>query len=149
MTEFEHATALIYGNLGLLIRGPSGSGKSLLARDLLTHARTSSTFAALVGDDRVHLRVQGGRLIAEPHPRTAGLMEVRYHGIIETHYRKQAVIRMVVDFVPQDSLERMPEEGEFQINIMGLTLPRQILPAGQRVALDLVIRHGEKENMSA
>jgi len=149
MTQFEHATALIYGNLGLLIRGPSGSGKSLLARDLLTHAKTASIFAALVGDDRVHLRVQGGRLIAEPHPRVTGLLEMRYRGIIETDYRKQAVIRMVVDFVPQDSIERMPEKGEFQINIMGLTLPRQILPAGRRVPLDLVIRQDERENMSA
>lgn len=138
MMEYTHATAVLVGTVGVLIRGPSGSGKTLLARDLIDQARTRSILGILVGDDRIGLRVRGGRLIATPHPDIAGLIEVRYRGLVETHFRQAALIRLVVDFVPQQDLDRMPEETEFQIEIMGLTLPCQKFPAGQRVAPDLI-----------
>ena len=48
-----HATAVIYGDYGVLILGPSGSGKSALALALLARARSAGLFAALIGDDRV------------------------------------------------------------------------------------------------
>ena len=48
-----HATAVVYGESGVLILGPSGSGKSALALALLARARDSGLFGALIGDDRV------------------------------------------------------------------------------------------------
>ena len=138
MTETIHGTALVFGTTGLLIRGPSASGKSLLARDLLSQAKALSIHGSLISDDRVKLSVKGGRLIGEAMPQTAGLIEIRNRGIAETRFQKSAIIRLIVDFAPPPDLERMPEEAELQTEIMGLTLPRQMLPAGQRVALDIV-----------
>lgn len=140
MTDYVHATAVLIGTNGVLIRGPSGSGKSLLARDLVTHAHDRSMFGILVGDDRIGLRLRNGQLIASPHPDIAGLIEVHYRGIVETQFRPAALIRLVVDFVPQPDLDRMPDEAEFRTEIMGLSLPCQKLPAGCRIAPDLISR---------
>lgn len=138
MTDYVHATAVLVGTDGVLIRGPSGSGKSLLARSLVAHAHAHSMFGILVGDDRIGLRARGGRLIATPHPEIAGLIEIHYRGLVETQFRAAALIRLVVDFVPQPDLDRMPNEAEFRTEIMGLTLPCQKLPAGRMIAPDLI-----------
>jgi len=138
MTGTCHATALIVGTAGILIRGPSGSGKSLLARDLLVHARTTARFAALVGDDRIRLQPLHGRLIAHGLPQTAGAIEMRGRGVETLQYRNAAVIRLVIDFVPLSTLERMPEETEFTTEIMGISVARQPLAAARRAPLDLI-----------
>ena len=73
-----HASAVLVGARAVLIRGPSGSGKSRLALELLEAARTGSLrFARLVADDRVHLEAPGGRLLVRPAEALAGLIEVR------------------------------------------------------------------------
>ena len=51
-----HATAVIHGDSGVLILGPSGSGKSALALALIARASDAGLFGALVGDDRVYVR---------------------------------------------------------------------------------------------
>jgi hypothetical protein len=56
-----HASAVLVGHRGILIRGPSGSGKSRLALALLQSA--GAGFARLVGDDRIHLEAVHGRLL--------------------------------------------------------------------------------------
>ena len=66
----------------MLIRGPSGSGKSGLALTLLALAGHRGLFAALIGDDRVHLRVNGRRILASGAPNVRGLIERRGHGIV-------------------------------------------------------------------
>lgn len=71
---------------GVLIEGPSGSGKSSLALALIDRG------AALVGDDGVVLTVQAGQLWAAPHPHTAGLLEVRNLGIL--HWPALAAVRI-------------------------------------------------------
>ena len=59
-----HASAVLVGARAVLIRGPSGAGKSRLAFELIEAARNGALrFAKLVGDDRVHLEVAGGRLL--------------------------------------------------------------------------------------
>ena len=47
-----HASALVVGEAGVLIRGPSGSGKSSLALALLALADNRRSFVRLIGDDR-------------------------------------------------------------------------------------------------
>jgi len=70
-----HANCLVIGDSGILIRGPSGSGKSMLSLRLLDLAKQNGHFARLVGDDRILLRAIGGRLLAEGHPLIAGQIE--------------------------------------------------------------------------
>ena len=59
--ETIHATCIAVGGRAVLLRGPSGSGKSDLALRCLTLAPTPLTplAAQLVADDRVVLRREG------------------------------------------------------------------------------------------
>ena len=51
-----HAAAVLVGARAVLIRGPSGVGKSRLALQLIQAADAGTLrFTRLVGDDRVHL----------------------------------------------------------------------------------------------
>lgn len=139
MSTVIHATALVYGSGGLLLRGPSGAGKSLLFRDLFDHAAGRGHFAALVGDDRVHLDAAQDRLIARPVAPIAGLAEMRGLGPVPFAALDASVIRLVVDFVPHEDLERLPEEAELWTEIMGLRIHRQPVPGGGRPSPDLIL----------
>ena len=77
-----HATAVIFGEDGVLILGPTGAGKSALALALLARARATNRFAALVGDDRVWAHAVAGRLVVRGAPATAGLVERRMSGLV-------------------------------------------------------------------
>jgi len=59
-----HASAVVVGEVGVVIRGPSDSGKSALALALLAVARERRLFAALIGDDRVSIAIEAGRVLA-------------------------------------------------------------------------------------
>lgn len=121
MPENVHATGLVLGGRGVLLRGPSGSGKSLLALDLI-EARQ----AVLVGDDRLDLTIADGALhMAVPEP-LAGLIELRGRGIVGRPYRPVARVDLVIDLV--DALTRMPEAAEFSCTLLGLSLPRCPVP---------------------
>ncbi len=64
-----HASTVSLGGCGLLILGPSGTGKSALALRLLTRG------ALLVADDRTELARVDDRLVARCPPALAGLIE--------------------------------------------------------------------------
>ena len=77
-----HASAVLVGARAVLIRGPSGSGKSRLAVALIHGGGSDAlAFTRLVGDDRVHLEALHGRLLVRPAETLAGLLEVRRLGI--------------------------------------------------------------------
>jgi serine kinase of HPr protein (carbohydrate metabolism regulator) len=93
-----HATAVLAGPTAVLIRGPSGSGKSQLALDLLEAGRTGRLpFARLVGDDRVLLEAAHDRLLVRPAPGLEGLIEVRGAGLLRVPFEPLAVVGLVVD----------------------------------------------------
>lgn len=73
----HQATCVMIGGRAVLIEGKPGSGKSSLALALIDRG------AVLVGDDGVMLEVAGETLLASPHPRIAGKLEVRNLGIVE------------------------------------------------------------------
>lgn len=126
-----HATAVVIGETGVLIRGASGTGKSSLAFALVETARQSGLYAAFVADDRVALSHVKGRLIARCPETIAGLAERRGRGIEGVDHVPAAVIRLIADLVDADAVARLPEIGEEKDEIEGVTLPRQAIPARQ------------------
>src|SRR6202012_5111245 len=77
-----HASAVKVGERAVLIRGPSGSGKSRLAFELILAGRSGQLPpAVLVGDDRVRLDTADGELLVRAIPELAGLIEIRGLGI--------------------------------------------------------------------
>jgi len=118
-----HATAVLVGAKAILIRGPSGSGKSHLALRLLQ----SLSFARLIGDDRVHLQATHGRLLVRPAKELAGLLEVRGLGIRRLPFEALAVAGLILDLAAHT--ERMPAPAQTQIELSGVSLPRLGLPA--------------------
>src|SRR5262245_16850384 len=124
-----HATAVLVGPRAVLIRGPSGSGKSRLALALLQAAEAGRlAFARLVSDDRTRLEATGGRLLARTVPELAGLIEVRGVGIAQTPYEPAAVVGTVIDLGAD--LARLPEPDEQTTTIEGILLPRLAVAAG-------------------
>jgi HPr kinase/phosphorylase len=122
-----HATGIVLGGIGLMLRGPSGSGKSLLALALLDEWQLRGRESALVADDRLDLSVENGALSMAAPPQIAGLIELRGRGIVQLPFIQQAEVRLVVDIVP--TLERMVEEVALQTSVMGVTLARCPVPS--------------------
>lgn len=132
MSESVHATAVLAGAHGVLIRGPSGSGKSMLAAALIGRG------AWLVADDRVHLSACHGRLLATASGAIAGRLELRGRGILTVPHERSAVIRLIVDCVAETGLERLPDSSHMSAALLGITLPRQVVPAASDAAVILV-----------
>jgi len=125
MTEAQasvHATAVLVGAKAVLVRGPSGSGKSQLALRLLQ----SLSFARLIGDDRVYLQAANGRLLVRPAKELAGMLEVRGLGIRRLPFESVAVVGLVLDLATH--AERMPGPSATQTELAGVLLPRLGLP---------------------
>jgi HPr kinase/phosphorylase len=123
-----HASAVLVGNRAVLIRGPSGSGKSRLAFDLILAGRSGQIAPALlVGDDRVHLEQREGRLIVRPAGKLAGLIEIRGLGIRRCDFAGEAMVGWVVDLNAADAA-RMPAPEALLTHINGVELPR--IPVG-------------------
>jgi HPr kinase/phosphorylase len=132
MSETVHATAVIVGSDGVLIRGESGTGKSALALALIERG------GRLVADDRITLTVCHDRLVASAPQATLGMIELRGRGVIKVAHERAGVIRLVADIVAEEGLERMPEEHQLSATIAGIELPRQPVPAATDQALRLV-----------
>jgi serine kinase of HPr protein (carbohydrate metabolism regulator) len=123
-----HASAVLVGNRAVLIRGPSGSGKSRLAFDLILAGRSGQIApATLIGDDRVHLGAREGQLIVKPAPALAGLIEIRGLGIRRCDFAKEAVVGLLVDLEAADAA-RLPPPQALTAQISGIMIPR--IPLG-------------------
>ena len=125
-----HASAVLVGNRAVLIRGPSGSGKSHLAFDLILAGRSGQLpTAVLIGDDRVHLDTAGEQLWVRPARELAGLIEIRGLGIRRCDFASEAVVGLVVDLAAADA-DRLPSAEALQTRLNGVLLPR--IPVGTR-----------------
>jgi serine kinase of HPr protein (carbohydrate metabolism regulator) len=133
-----HASAVLVGNRAVLILGPSGSGKSRLAFDLILAGRAGQIAPVLlVGDDRVHLLASKNELIVRPAPPLAGLIEIRGLGIRRCEFAHEAVVGLVVDLDSADA-GRLPLPETLAIELEGIKIPR--IPVGRGFAgLPLVI----------
>ena len=128
-TGAVHASAVLVGDRAVLIRGPSGSGKSRLAFDLILAGRTGQIPPAiLVGDDRVHLDTSAENLMVRPAPELAGLIEIRGLGIRRIDHASEATVGLVVDLDAADA-ERLPAAESLKTCILGVEIPR--IPVGR------------------
>ncbi|HEX8663654.1 MAG TPA: serine/threonine protein kinase [Beijerinckiaceae bacterium] len=120
-----HATCVVIGEAGVLIRGPSGSGKSHLARELLAAAEAAGRFTRLVSDDRTAVDARHGRLVARSVAAIEGRIEIRGVGIVARPFEDAAVVRLVVD-CGETLGERHPGESERTAEVEGVRLPRLV-----------------------
>ena len=109
MSTQIHATCVVLDGAGVLICGPSGSGKSDLALRLIDGG------ACLVADDRVDMVDDGGVLVASAPANLAGMIEVRGLGIICMAHDRAAPVRCVIDLTDHDDIERLPPPRSMEI----------------------------------
>ena len=116
-----HGSGVVADGTGILLRGPSGSGKSILALLLIEELE-----GRLVADDRLDLVREGDEIMMSAPGTIAGVIELRGRGIIHLPHVQRAAVHLIVDLVPE--LIRMPEETSFVTDLMGVTLPRCPVP---------------------
>lgn len=122
-----HASAVVVGDRGIVIRGASGSGKSSLALGLIDDPRLE---AKLLADDRVVLDDGPGLLIGRAPRRLKGLLEVRGIGIVRMANIDEAKIELVVDLLRSEECLRHPEPRERSVTLLGHSVSRLTLPIG-------------------
>lgn len=98
-----HATLVEYRTYGILLMGPSGSGKSDLAFRLIEKG------GLLVADDQVLIEYQDGRLTGYPPESLQGLLEVRGIRIIKLPHHEFFPVHFVIELVREPSYDRLPE----------------------------------------
>lgn len=125
----HHATALVLGERGIMIEGGSGSGKTLLALQMLSHASSHGVFSCLVADDQLLLSVRSGRLLAHAPSPIAGLAEARGVGPSPVAFLPHAVIDLVARLVESGEAPRFYDD-EVVVR-EGVTLPSLDLPRSQ------------------
>lgn len=109
-----HAACVAVAGRGVLILGPSGSGKSDLVLRLVDEG------AWLVGDDQLLVIDTPDGVLARPAPALAGLLEVRGIGVMPIRrLRDQVLLDLAVELgVPA---ERVPEPRRY--HVAGRALP--------------------------
>lgn len=123
-----HGTCVDIGGAGVILSGPSGSGKSDLALRLIDAG------ARLVADDQIELRIVRDRLVASPPASIAGLLEVRGIGIVRVEHATDVWVRLLVELVQPALIERMPEPGQHR-RLAGISVPTVALAAFEASAV--------------
>ncbi len=110
-----HATCIAFDAHGILLRGPSGSGKSDLA------LRAIEAGAQLVADDRVILALRGESVVGSAPSSLHGLIEIRGLGIMRIAAAAEVEIALVADLTAPADVERLPERRRCEL--AGVSLP--------------------------
>lgn len=124
-----HASCVAVDGRGLLILGPSGSGKSSLALRLMAHG------ARLVADDRCLVQPRDGRLIASSPPALSGLIEARGLGILRADPLAEAPLVLAVD-LGQSETERLPPRRHLAVH--GIALDLALGPLSDHLGVSLL-----------
>lgn len=134
-----HATTIAIDGQGVMLRGPSGSGKSDLALRLIDDG------ARLVADDQTEIEARDGRLIARAPARLAGLLEVRGVGIVPVDAVDRVEVALIAEMASQSEIQRLPDEGRAAVSVAGVSLPSIRLEPFQASApakLRIALKHG-------
>ena len=111
--ESVYGTTVAIDGAGVLLRGPSGSGKSDLALRLIDRG------ALLVADDRTNLTRQGAALIAQAPAALRGILEVRGLGLVRVPIQETARLTLAVDL--ETPPERLPAAES--LALAGISIP--------------------------
>jgi serine kinase of HPr protein (carbohydrate metabolism regulator) len=103
------------GKRAVLLRGPSGSGKSDLALRLIDAG------ARLVADDQSEVRREGDTLLVRCPAAIKGMIEVRGVGLVKMDAVPVARLALIADLVAMQHVERLPEPSSE--TILGLSVP--------------------------
>lgn len=115
-----HGTSLKIDGVGVLLRGPSGTGKSDLALQLIDGG------AELVSDDQTTLETNSGRLIMNTNAMLEGLLEVRGVGIFPVPCARNVRLGLVIDLLgPKDRVARIPDKEYMEF--LGVRVRRVLL----------------------
>ncbi len=98
-----HASAVVLDGLAVLLRGPSGIGKSDLALRLLDEG------ASFLADDYVELHANDEHIRIQAPEKIRGLLEVHGLGIVKRPALDGAPLGLVCDLVPASLIDRMPK----------------------------------------
>lgn len=120
-----HGTLIASGGEGVLLRGPSGSGKSDLAYRLMAVPHAWQ----FVADDQVLLSVAHGVVTGTCPPTIRGQIELRGVGIIRVPFIDSAPVRLVIDLAPAGTIARYPEPLFADTELAGIKLPAAVLAA--------------------
>jgi serine kinase of HPr protein (carbohydrate metabolism regulator) len=108
--ENIHGTALVIGERGVLITGPSGAGKTTLALTLIDHCRARGLFSRLIADDRLLAAAHDGRLVCRAPAAIAGLAEVPGFVPSPLPFEPAGEIDLHIRLVPSREAARFQEE---------------------------------------
>ena len=111
----ENASAVSYAAKAAMFLGPSGSGKSASALDLMSKGAT------LVSDDITVVHRSGADLYVSPPGEITGMIEARGIGVLGAEYAASARLVLVVDLAREET-ERLPPFREHQLLGLGVHL---------------------------
>ena len=134
-TMILHASCVALNGRGLLIMGPSGSGKSSLALQVMALG------AELVADDRTEVSSDGVTLVARCPATIAGLIEARGVGNLHADPVESALIALVVD-LSQLETDRLPPRRRVTLLGCEVDLVLRLQDGHFPQALMLYLAHG-------
>ncbi len=113
-SEIRHASAVAIDGCAVLIEGPSGSGKSALALQLMAFG------AKLIADDATLLMTSEAGLLAAAPPSLPQAIECRGIGLIRAELAPPAPLVLAVDLSVTET-QRLPDPGH--ILLLGQAVP--------------------------
>ncbi len=128
LAKSQHGCAIVLGSTGLIILGPSGSGKSRLSHQLIEQWRKRNNYARWVADDRVIVEQFGNSYLVKSPTSLQGLAEHRFQGIESVDWQPKAVADLVVQLSPGKELERLPKSAHHRLVPNGPTIPKMMVP---------------------
>ena len=111
--SIAHASCVTLHGQGVLIVGPSGSGKSSLALHLMALG------AELVSDDQTILVRDGDSIKAAAPPAISGMIEARGVGLLRADVAETAALRLVIDLGKTEH-DRLPSPR--MATVLGISL---------------------------
>jgi HPr kinase/phosphorylase len=104
-----HASCVQLGEVGVVLLGASGVGKSDLALRLIDAG------ALLVADDQLRVEAAPSGLRGRPAETLAGLLEVRGLGILRLPYCRECPLGLAVELDRAGPASRLPEPSTYTL----------------------------------